>query len=357
MRDDLWNKLNQLVEIPGVSGHEVDVARFLRDSVKDLADEVFVDAVGNVFARKKGNGNGPKLLIAAHADQIGAVVRYINDDGFLRLERIGGMLDSLMVGRKVRVGGVPGVIGVKSGHYQTPEERKQVPSTEELYVDVGADSREEVEELGIGIGTSIVYDDGLTLFSDGNRFVGPAVDNRAGCAVLWQLLQELQDGNFAGELWAVFTVQEEVGLRGAQVAAERVGPDIAIALDTIPCGGTPDVSKDQLHTGIGKGPVLAFVSGRGGTFAAHPKVRELLTGCAEENHIPYQPMIFSGGNNDASSMQLAGEGIAAGSVTLPRRYSHTPVEMGDLRDMVASTRLLTEVVKNMGKYDNFCFIG
>ncbi|MFP4200311.1 MAG: M42 family peptidase, partial [Clostridia bacterium] len=185
---------------------------------------------------------------------------------------------------------------------------------------------------------------------------GAGLDDRAGCAVSWQTLEEVGDGDFGGEFWVVFTVQEEVGLRGAGVAATRVSPDFALALDTIPCGGTPDVRPDQLHTDIGRGPVFAMVSGQRGQFAAHPRLRQILLDAAQKCQAPYQPMVFAGGNNDASSIQIAGTGVAAASVTLPRRYSHSPVEMGDLRDMVAATNIITTVVRDMETFGDFSFV-
>ncbi len=357
MKEHLWKKLKRLTGLQGISGHETQVIQLLQSEICRFADSLEVDPLGNVLARRKGSGKGPRLLIAAHSDQIGAAVRYVDDDGFLRLERIGGILAGLLVGRKVRVGDVFGVIGVKAGHYQTPDERRRVPAMEDLYVDIGVDSREAAEDLGVTIGTPITYHDELSMFADGHRFAGAGVDNRAGCAVLWQVLQELKDEDFGGELWAVFTVQEETGLRGATVAAERIRPDFALALDTIPCGGTPDVSRNLLHTEIGRGPVYALISGPGGRAPVPPRIRQILVSTAERHGIPYQPVIFSGGNNDAAVMQLAGHGIAAGSVTIPRRYSHSPVEMADLRDLEHTTRLLAAVVREMHEYgSDFSFI-
>ncbi len=353
MRTALMNKLTQLCSIRAVSGHETRMVEFLRRQFSDLADEVLVDGMGNVFARLGGRTAGPKLMLAAHSDQIGAVVRWIDDDGFLRFERVGGTLDSLLVGRKVRVGDIFGVIGVKPGHYQSAEERRKVPTTDQLYIDVGADSREEAEHMGVEIGTAVTYDDELSIFDGGRRFCGAAVDDRAGCAVMWQVLQHVADAEFGGELWAVATVQEEVGLRGAGVAAERVRPDFALALDTIPCGGTPDVSKDQLHTEIGEGPVFALVSGARGRASVPPVIRDLLVGTARRHQLPYQRVIFSGGNNDAAAIQQAAEGIPAGSITLPRRYSHSPVEVGDIRDMEAAVRLLEAIIREMKEIDSF----
>ncbi|MFO8060978.1 MAG: M42 family metallopeptidase [Bacillota bacterium] len=357
MKEHLWSKLERLTGLQGVSGHETPVIEFLQSELRPLVDSVEVDPLGNVLMTRAGSREGPRLLIAAHSDQIGAVVRYADDDGFLRLERIGGILNSLLVGRKVRVGDVFGVIGVKAGHYQTPEDRRRVPETQDLYVDIGVDSREAAEDLGVTVGTPVTYDDQLSLFADGHRFAGAGVDNRAGCAVLWQVLQELKDDDFGGQLCAAFTVQEETGLRGAGAAAERIRPDFALALDTIPCGGTPDVGRDLLHTEIGRGPVFALVSGPGGRAPVPPKIRRILLSTAEKHGIPHQPVIFSGGNNDAAAMQLAGGGIAAGSITIPRRYSHSPVEMADLRDLEHTTQLLTAVVREMEEYGrDFSFV-
>ncbi len=356
MRDDLWVKMTQLAEIPGVSGQEQAVVHFLWDELAGRADAAEIDSLGNVYIRREGRRPGPEMLVAAHSDQIGAAVKYVDKAGFLRMERVGGTLDALLVGRKVRVGSVPGVVGVKPGHYQSDEERRTVPDTDQLYVDVGADNQDEVYDMGIQIGTQITYDDQLSRMADGNRFAGAAVDDRAGCAVLWQLLEEMVSADFGGTLWAVFTVQEEVGLRGAGVAAEYIQPDFGIALDTIPCGGTPDVKDRQLHTRIGEGPVLALAAGRRCSAPMHPAVRDLLISAAEDNGIPYQPMIFSGGNNDAAAMQIAADGIPAGSVTLPRRYSHSPVEMADLRDLEATTNLLHAVTERMEEKDQFSFL-
>ncbi len=356
MKDSLREKTKRLMKIPGISGQETEVVRFLMEQLAPGADDIFADSMGNLFALRRGSRPGPKFMLAAHSDQLGAVVRYVDPSGFLRFEKVGGILDSLLVGRKVWVGGVPGIVGLKPGHYQTEEEKRRVPQAEDMYIDVGAGDADGVRALGIDIGTPVTYMDEMTVFADGNRFAGAGLDDRAGCAVLWQVFEELSDGDFGGEFWGVITVQEEVGLRGAGVAGTRLAPDFALALDTIPCGGTPDVRTDQLHTDIGLGPVFALVSGRRGQFTAHPKVRKMLTAAAEKCGAPYQPMVFAGGNNDASSIQLAGEGVAAASVTLPRRYSHSPVEMGDFRDMVAATNILETLVRDMETADGFDFI-
>jgi endoglucanase len=348
MKEALFKKLSELADIPGAPGHEQQVLREMRDRLEPLADSIEVDNLGNVYARKKGAHPGPTVMIAAHADQIAATVKHIDEDGFLRFEKTGGILDSLLAGRKVLVDGHFGVVGTKAGHYQTAEERKKVIPSEELYIDVGAASREDVVEMGIGIGDQITYLSPVERFSNEDLVCGGAIDDRLGCAVLLQVMERIQDVSCAGELVAVVTVQEEVGLKGARVSSYRVNPDVMIALDTIPCGGTPDVSDDLINTEIGRGPIFAVVTGRGGSgLIVPPAVRELLVNAAESRDEPYQLMVFSAGNNDASAARLVREGIPAGSVTLPRRYSHSPVEVADLNDAEAAVNILVGVVEDM----------
>ncbi|MFP4200724.1 MAG: M42 family peptidase, partial [Clostridia bacterium] len=191
MKETLREKTAQLMMIPGISGHEGHVVKFLRDRLEGLADEVFVDSLGNLFALRRGARPGPRFMLAAHTDQLGAVIRYIDPNGFLRFEKVGGVLDSLLLGRKVSVGGVPGIIGVKPGHYQTEEEKRTVPKPEQMFIDVGAESDEGVRELGITIGTPVTYWDEMTVMEGGNRFAGAGLDDRAGCAVSWQTLEEV----------------------------------------------------------------------------------------------------------------------------------------------------------------------
>jgi len=352
LKEQLYNTLKDLAEIPGAPGHEQEVLRELLRRMRPLADSIEVDTMGNIFARKSGARPGPTTMIAAHADQIAAFVKHIDDRGFLRFEPAGGWLASLAAGRKVIVNGQFGVVGIKSGHYQTADERTRVTPMQQLYIDVGASSRAEVLELGINVGDPVTYLSPVERFANQDLVCGGAVDDRLGCAVLLKVLEELQEQDFAGEVVAVITVQEEVGLKGAGVATYRVDPDVMIALDTIPAGGTPDVSADLISTEIGKGPIFALTAGRSSGGLIVPKgVRELLVGAAEEAGQPYQLMVFSAGNNDASAARLVREGIPAGSVTLPRRYSHSPVEVADLNDAEAAVHILVSVVRRMEHQD------
>lgn len=358
MKNELKMMLQELTAIPGVSGQETEVVRRLVELLTPVADSVEVDGFGNIYALKKGTKPGPKLMIAAHSDEIGAVVKSVERDGFLRLEKVGGTLDPLLLGRKVRVNGHFGIIGVKAGHMQTPEERTRVLAANHLYVDVGATSAEEVKAMGISVGDQIVYVSELESFTNGDLVAGKAVDDRIGCALLVKLLERLKDVEIAGDLYAVITVQEEVGLRGATMAAYTVNPDYAIALDTVPAGDTPDINTNkELPIRLSQGPVIQLMSGGGARGAIlHPGFKRYLVEIAEREAIPYQLATFSGGTTDASAIHLQRGGIISAAVTMPRRYSHSPVEMLDLNDAVATFRLLEAIALDLPSLQTVKFI-
>ncbi|MGI6343848.1 MAG: M42 family metallopeptidase [Bacillota bacterium] len=359
MKAELKTLLAELTALPGISGQEQAVVKHLVDRLRPLADEVEVDKFGNIYALKRGAAGGPRLMIAAHSDEIGMMVKSIERNGYLRLQKVGGTLDPLLLGRKVRVNGYTGIIGVKAGHMQTPEERTRVVSANNLYIDLGVDSADAVRALGIRVGDPIVYDAELdSLGGNPDRVFGKAVDDRIGCALLIKLLESLQGQSLPGDLYAVVTVQEEVGLRGATVAAHRVNPDLAIALDTVPAGDTPDINTSrELPIVLGRGPAIQVLSGGSGRgLLLNPAVKNWIVGIADEAQLPYQLAVFSGGTTDASAMHLVRDGILAAAVTIPRRYSHSPVEMLDLNDAVATLRLLQELCQHLGEISQLSFI-
>jgi endoglucanase len=348
---ELFERTRDLCRIPGAPGFEHDVVAWLQEAFRPYADEVEVDSMGNLYALRRGDPGGPTLMISAHSDEVGGVIRAIELDGFLRFNKLGGLLDSLTVGRKVMVNGHLGVIGVKAGHAQTAEERLRVSAYTEQYIDVGADSAEEVAGMGIRIGDPVTYVSEVERFSKRDRFVGKALDNRLGCVVLLALVERLQGVPIAGILHAVVTVQEEVGLRGARVAANRVRPDCAIVVDTVPCGGTPDMAGDTtLPIGIGQGPAFRLVSHGD---VAHHGMKRLLIETAEAQGIPYQLVVHDRSSTDASAIHLQREGIPTGIVTIPRRYAHSPIEVADMGDVRGTIALLEAVAGRMGEMEYF----
>lgn len=351
LKEELIQLTGDLCRISGAPGFERDVVTWLVERFEPYADEIEVDRMGNLYAVRRGDRNGPTLMISAHSDEIGGVVRAVEPDGFLRFNKLGGVLDALLPGRMVMVGGHFGVVGVKAGHAQTDEERARVLEYTRLYIDVGAESQAEVEQMGIRVGDPVTYLSDIQRFTNRDRLCGKALDNRLGCAVLLALLRSLRGSELAGTLYVVVTVQEEVGLRGAQVAAYRVNPTCAVILDTIPCGDTPDMGEDKtLPIGIGKGPALRLVS-RGDVM--HPGMKRLLTETADAEGIPYQLVVHDRSTTDASAIHLQRQGIPAGVITIPRRYSHTPVEVADVNDAVNALRWLGALVGRMGDVEGY----
>ena len=353
MKEDLRALIKELVAVSGISGQEQKVVRALLHHIRPVADEVSVDCFGNIIAVKHGGKPGPRLLVAAHTDEIGAIVKSIEADGWIRFEKIGGVGDALLLGRQVWVNGHFGIVGVKAGHFMAPQERTEVKSHKDLYIDVGCASAEEVAALGIKIGDQICQWPYYNEFSNTDLICSKALDDRAGCAVLVQLLRGLQGKTFAGTLYAVFTVQEEVGLRGAHVVADNIKPDYAIALDTVPSGDTPDVNFiKEFPVAIGKGPLLQLMSR---SFILNPIMKKLMTEVCERSGEPYQLALFTGGDTDAAKMHLLAGGILSAALTIPRRYSHSPVEVLDINDCVASLNIIVQFVNDMGGFGQVAF--
>ncbi len=353
LKGQIKETLRALTALDGVAGQETAVVRWLRDRLAPLVDEVTVDRMGNVLATKHGAAGGPHLLIAAHSDEIGGLVTVVDADGKIRFAKNGGVVETLLVGRKVRVGGVPGIVGIKSGHLQSADEQLRVPRIRDLYIDAGYDSRDEVTALGIRTGTQITYDAPLDELTNGDRVYGKAVDNRISCAILVHLLERLQGVALGGTLTCAVAVQEEVGLRGAEVLAYRMNPDYAIVIDTMPSGDTPDLSLLlDLNARIGAGPVLRLLSGGGGSgHLMPPQMVRLVTDTAEREGIPLQPIVLPGANTDAATMHRVRGGIPIATLNLARRYSHSPVEMLDLNDAAHALLLAEAIARGIGTHD------
>ncbi|PSL36204.1 endoglucanase [Planomicrobium soli] len=352
-KEEFYQSLKELAALPGSPGREHSVVKRMVELLEPYA-EVEVDHMGNVYAVLEGNKPGPTVMVSSHSDEIGCMVSAIDAGGFLRMERTGGMMDALLVGRKVNVNNHFGVIGVKAGHLQTAAEKTKVLPIEDMYVDVGAASKEEVLEMGINIGDSITYISDLDRFTNQDLICGKAIDNRSCCVLLVELFKALQDKNFSGKIVGVVAVQEEVGLRGAQIAGYKIDPDFAIVLDTIACADTPD--GNYYPIAIGKGPVLPLLSGSAMGNIMSPQMKTLITSYADKQGIPYQLSVMSKGTTDLSSIHLVKEGIHGAAITFPRRYSHSPVEMANLADFEAGFKLLEAMLRDSGNWGEMKFI-
>jgi endoglucanase len=355
LKQRLKELLKELTSICGVSGREQQVIAALAAKLRPLADEMSVDNWGNIVAVKHGGQAGPKVMIGAHADEIGLCVKSVLPNGFILMSRLGGVNDILLQGRRVRIkGAIPGILGIKAGHLMNAEERSRIKPMNDCYIDVGAFSKEEVLAMGIRIGDRISFEGDFMEMHNPDLICSKAVDDRIGCSAVVALFEELQGKSFPGTLCGVITVQEEIGLRGAAMISGKVAPDYAIALDTIPSGDTPDVSYErQLPIRLGGGPAIALLDGIDSAFVSnivHPKVQQILEEAAERAGAPLQ-MVTLGGETyttDAANISLEGGGIPIGVLLTPRRYSHSPVELLNINDAVCVVNILREVVLKNG---------
>ena len=323
--------LKQLCEMYGPSGYEGAVRQFLRDTVAGLAAEVRVDALGNLIVRAKAGADGGKrVMLAAHMDEIGLVVSHIDEKGFLRFAPVGGIFPLTMTGQRVRfASGQIGVVGLE------PIESKNDASLPKMYIDVGARSREEAEKL-VHVGDVVGMDRAFAVAN--GRGVSKAMDDRAGCAVLVEVLRALTHSPH--DVYAVFTTQEEVGLRGATTSAFGVDPAIAIAVDVTDTGDTPEARP--MAVALGKGPAVKVMDGG---MLAHAGVKDLMIRVAEAHQISYQREVLLGGTTDARAIQTTRSGVPAGCLSIPTRYIHTVSEMVDLDDVQNSVRLLVALLE------------
>jgi len=341
-RESVFSLLKKLSECVGPSGNEGSVRELVIDELRRVADELRVDTLGNVIAVKRGSRGSGKLMLAAHMDEIGLFVSHIDDKGFLRILPIGGVSERSLVYQRVliktRDGRVyKGVIGLKPPHVIKPEELRQIPEMKEFFVDVGATSREEVLNMGVRVGDIAVYDRELSTLA-GDRVTGKAIDDRVGLTVMLKSFEIIESTEL--DVYAVATVQEEVGLKGAEVAAYSITPDVALALDVTIASDFPGVSEHEWCTQLGKGPAIKVADGRSASgLIAHPEVVNMLVKVAEESGIPYQIEVLAGGTTDASVIALNKEGVPAGVVSIPSRYIHSPVEVIDLKDVINAVKL------------------
>lgn len=353
----MFELLKGLCDIVGPSGFEQDVQRFILNEVKDYVDEYFVDPVGNLIVKKNGNDTSyPSLAIAAHTDEVGFIVKKIEPNGLIRFEKLGGLDDRILHSLPVFIrsdkGRVDGVIGTLAMHYVKWDDPNRITNHRDMYIDVGARSAEDALGMGIRVGQPGSY--GVELKKIGsNRVVGKALDDRAGCALLIRLLQNLNEtGAKHGDIYGAFTVQEEVGLRGASVVSAAVQPEFALALDTTPTSDTYDVIMTGTRA-LGDGPCIKIVDK---SLIAHPLVTKHLEKVAIEGNIPYQLEVYMGIGTDAGAIHMTDKGVTTGVISIPSRYTHTPIEVVDLEDMENSYKLLHDFVVTLNQLKGKTFL-
>lgn len=335
--------LEKLSNANGISGAEGAVAKIIRDEIAPYVDEIRTDRMGNLIAVKKGDDF--KIMLAAHMDEIGLMVQYIDEKGFIRFVGVGGWYNPVLVSQRVilhgEMGDVPGVLGMKPPHVMEEADRKKPIELANLFIDVGAHSAEEVEAMGITVGTTVTIDRDYQPLA-GTVVTGKALDNRVGCAMLIGALKEMETKH---TIYAVFTVQEEVGLKGAKTAAFSLNPDVAIATDVTIPGDSPGIERRKAPVFMGEGPVVVMVSASGRGHLADPRMVDWLKKTAKKHDVKIQLEVGDGGNTDASAINFERGGIPSVPVSVPARYIHSPVEVIDLKDLQGAIELLRLAVK------------
>ena len=324
------NLIKSLVEAWGPSGFEDGVRELIRAEIEPFVNEVSVDAMGNLIALKKGDGSGTSVMVAAHMDEIGLMVSHINEEGYARFTNIGGLNNMLLGGSRVKFEN--GTMGIVYSERRT--DRSRLGGIDKFYVDVGATSRDDAP---VKVGDPAIF--WQTLLVQGDRLTAKSMDDRIACAIAIAALQQLESS--AHDVYFVFTVQEEVGVRGATTAANAIEPEIGIAIDVTLTGDTPNGAK--MAVDMGKGPAIKV---KDSGMIAHQGLVRLIGERAESADIPHQYEVLTGGSTDARAMQISGAGVKAGCISIPCRYVHSTSETVSLSDVQNSVRLLLELLQN-----------
>ena len=340
--------LTELSNAHGISGYEGGARDIIAGYLEKLTDRVEIDILGNVVGIKEGDGL--KVMIAAHMDEIGFMVKHIDDSGFIRFTPIGGWFSQVVLSQRVILhtgkGMVYGVVGSKPPHVMKEDEKGKAIKIEDMFIDVGAKNKEDAKSLGIEPGTPVTLDREVVDLAN-NRVTGKAFDDRAGVAMMLRALEMMETD---ATVYAVGTVQEEVGLKGARTSAFGLNPDVAIVAEVGIPADHPGMEKKYSDTKLGEGPMITVIDAGGRGLITPRPVLEWLRKTAEENGIKYQLEVAEGGTTDATVIHLTRSGIPVGVVGVPTRYIHTPVEVLSLEDLLNGSKLIAKAVESADKY-------
>jgi len=345
--DQRLKMYEELTSANGISGFEEPVRQVMRKYLEPLCDEIISDNLGSIAGIKKGQTGGPRIMLAGHLDEVGWMVTQITEKGFLKFQPVGGWWSQVMLAQRVKVltrkGELVGVVGSKPPHILTQEERNKVVQIKDMFIDIGASSRDEAREWGVRPGDPIVPHCDFHVMPNEKILMNKAWDNRAGCAVAIMVLEELKGQDHPNEVYAVGTVQEEVGLRGATTMANTIEPDIAFALDV---GLATDVpgGDGQVEGKMGEGPLIMVYDA---SMVPHRGLRDLVIDTAEELEIPIQFQAMAGGGTDAGRIHIQGRGVPSLVVGFATRYIHSHAGLIHRDDMENAAKLLAAVIKKL----------
>lgn len=349
--DEQLQMLKDLTDAKGIPGNEREPREVMKRYIEPLADSIGYDGLGSLIAEKKGAEEGPRVLVAGHLDEVGFMISKIDDKGFLRFQTVGGWWSQVMLAQRVTIvtrdgRELTGVIGSKPPHILSADARKKPVDIKDMFIDIGASSKEEAMEWGVLPGDMAVPYFEFTVLNNPDYLLAKAWDNRIGCAIAIDVLRELKGEQHPNTVFSAGAVQEEIGLRGARTVAAKVKPDIGFAVDVGIAGDTPGVSSKEASGKMGDGPQIVLFDA---SMVSHKGLRDLVVETAEQHGIPYQFETIPGGGTDAGSIHLANEGVPSLAICIPTRYIHSHAAMLHKKDYENAVRLIVEVIKKLDR--------
>lgn len=339
--------IEELCQAHSPSGFESPVKELIKEYLKDHV-HFCQDNMGSLICEKTGSGDLPKIMIPGHIDEIGFMVNSITKNGFLKFVPLGGWWDQVLLAQKVIVktcrGDLMGVIGSVPPHLLSPKDKEKIFEKKDMFIDIGAGSKEEAEQMGVQPGDPVVPSASFHLLGDTGMFMGKALDNRLGCAAFIDVLKALQDIDHPNTVYGVGTVQEEVGLRGATTAVNMVEPDLCFVVDVTVATDTPGLEKEASEVKLGQGPVLTLADA---SMIANRSLRNLVIATAKENNIPLQFNTMMGGGTDGGSVHKYGPGVPSVVLSFPTRYIHSHYGISNYRDYENTVSLLLALIKKI----------
>jgi len=345
------NLLSDLLVSGGVSGYERNTAKIMTDALFKVCNITETDKFGNVIG-KLGKGK-KKIMIAAHMDEIGLIVKHINEKGFIYFIKVGGINDSILPGKIVKIINkkgeyITGIIGTKPPHLMTAEETKQIIKYENMFIDIGVSSRDEALKI-IDIGDQIIFEPNTGILN-GDFYYGKAADNRISCYAMVKVMENLaKSKDIDAEIYACATVQEEVGLKGSKISSFKINPDFALVIDTTVAGDIPGIEEKVSSLKLGKGAAITIIEASGRGAIVPQKIRKLIFEAALENSIPYQIDVINGGMTDGAIIYTNREGILTGIISIPTRYIHAPTSIFNIKDINSAADLAVKVIEKAVK--------
>jgi endoglucanase len=343
------NLLKDLLMSDGISGYEENISKLIISNLSKICDENKIDKFGNVVC-SIGKGK-KKIMICAHMDEVGMIVKYINNKGYIFFSKIGGINDSILPGKIVNIINkkgkrIIGIIGTKPPHLMSDEEFKKPINYKNMFIDIGIYSKKNVLKI-LDIGDQIIFEPKIGKLHN-NVYYGKSVDNRIGCYALIKILEKLKkEKDIGAKIYACATAQEEVGLKGAKVSSFNVNPDFALILDTTIAGDTPGIEEKDSSLKIGNGVAITIIEASGRGTIIPKKIRNFIIETAQTNKIPHQIDIINGGVTDGAVVYMNRSGILTGILSIPTKYIHAPVSIFNIKDINATIKLAVKIIKSI----------